>query len=218
MEFTNILGPESLMLQIMKNVKQGNALEVEESILTLKDEGPEDLREITLALSAYMLVLGKKALNYKDARSKLEKLLSSGAALEKFREFIIKQGGNPMVIEKPEIMGKANIILEVKAETSGYIHQINTLDIGLASVSLGAGREKVSDEIDITVGFHIYKKLADRVETGEVIAKVYCNDKAKGEIAIRKLLDAYTIKDKKIEPPSLIYKFVTADNIESWDY
>ncbi len=154
-------------------VAVGNALEVRESIELLKGGGPDDAREITLQLCAEMLVLAKISPNHKKAYTTLESLIASGAALEKFKEWIEAQGGNARIIDKPELLEVSRQTSIVAAGKKGVVASIQTRDIGVAGNLLGAGRMQASDEVDTTVGMDVHVKPGDKVEKGQPLATIY---------------------------------------------
>ena len=151
----------------------GNALEVIEAFDVLRGRAPEDLTELTLALCAQMLILGGKAKDEAQARQRLEEVRKSGAALEKFREIIRWQGGDPAVVDHPERLPRADRTTEVKAAQSGFVGAIDSEGVGLAAVALGAGREKVDSKIDPAVGFTLLKKVRDPVAAGEALVRIH---------------------------------------------
>lgn len=175
----------------------GNSLEIIESIEALKGKGSEDLMEVTLALGAEMLILGKKAKNLKEAEGKLEQAIESGAGLKKFEQMIRSQGGNPDVIHNYDLLPRAKYEIEVKSQREGYVKSIQTKEIGSAACELGAGREKIDDQIDLSIGFLINKKVGDYVEKREVIASVFANDLTKGKTAEEEIKDSYKISKQK---------------------
>jgi len=175
----------------------GNSLEVIESIGALKGKGPQDLREVTLALGAEMLLLGKKAKSVRGAQGKLEQAIENGAGLKKFEQMIKSQGGNPDVIYDYDLLPKAKYKIEVKSDRTGYVQSIQTEEIGFACCKLGAGREKVDDGIDPAVGFLIKKKVGDYVKKGELLACVLANDLRKGKTARKEIKHCYKISRKK---------------------
>jgi len=175
----------------------GNSIEVVEAIQALKGKAPSDLLEVTLALSAHMLVLGKKAKNPKAAEKKLRQAIVTGRALEKFSELIKRQGGNPKVLDDYRLLPWAKHKQMVSSDKKGYIQSIDTMKIGLSAVKLGAGREKMDSRIDPGVGFLIKKKVGDFVEKGESLAIVFANDVSKGESASMEIKQAYQITKKK---------------------
>src|SRR5690606_18218399 len=129
----------------------GNALEVEECVHALHGEGPADLRELTLALAAEMLVLGNAAPDTTAAREAARAALDDGRALDKMREIIAAQGGNPSVLDDPAILPQAEARRVVHATETGTVTRMDVRAIGEAAVELGAGRRALGDAIDPAV-------------------------------------------------------------------
>jgi len=123
----------------------GNALEVKEALATLKGSGPPDLRELCLELGGWMLYMAGKVKNPEQGGNILEETISSGRALDKFREMVTVQGGDVKVIDNPDLLPQAEKIYPVKAAGSGYISRLDAEAIGTAAVSLGAGRATRED-------------------------------------------------------------------------
>jgi pyrimidine-nucleoside phosphorylase len=171
----------------------GNSIEVIEAIQALKGKWPEDLMAVTFALGTHMLVLGRKAKNLKQAEKNLEEALKSGKALDKFKQMVRRQGGNPKVVDDYRLLPWAKYKIAVESEQTGHVRSIDTLKIGLSVQKLGAGRERVDSEIDPGVGFLIKKKVGDRVKEGETLALVFCNDLKKGRWAKQEIKGAYQI-------------------------
>lgn len=155
----------------------GNALEVREAMETLQGGGPEDLKELCLTLGAHMLVLGDREKDYAIARRRLEQLLASGGAREKFKELVRAQGGDVSVIENPKKLPVASLQHAVTAPVDGYISRMNTMAIGRAAMLLGAGRASAGDEIDHTAGILLNKKPGEHVRRGEPLAVLHTNRK-----------------------------------------
>lgn len=151
----------------------GNALEVREAIDTLKGEGPQDLTKLVLTLGSQMVVLAGKAKTLKEARGNLIDSINSGAALEKFKEFLKNQGGDPSVVHNPEKLPQAKYKIPVPAQRSGYVSHITADKIGMAAMLLGAGRAYKEDDINPAVGIVLKKKIGDRVEKGETLMTLY---------------------------------------------
>ena len=126
----------------------GNSLEVIEAIEALKGRGPKDFMALCETLGAYMLVSSKIATNYEDGVRRIKEALESGAALEKLKEFVTNQGGNPMIAEDYSLFPQASHIVEIKSEKTGYIDKIEAEAIGVSAMVLGAGRETKEDEED----------------------------------------------------------------------
>lgn len=182
----------------------GNSLEVIEAIDTLKQQGPEDITELSLALAGYMVFLGGKASSPEEGRKKTEQALTSGQALQKFREFVIGQGGDPSIIDRKDVFPQASYQIPILAEKSGYVNQIDARIIGMASQHSGAGREKKEDKIDLAAGILLQKKVGARVEQGSPLATVFGNDKEKVKLAANEALTAYVIREEQPEPSLLI--------------
>ena len=183
----------------------GNALEVKEVIEVLKGKGPEDLKEECVCLCSNIIALEEK-ISIDEAKQKVEEVLANGKAFEKFKEWIKAQGGNINMIENPELLPSADYIYELKAEESGYLTAMDAEKIGIASVLLGAGREKKDDPIDYSAGIVIKKKPGDMVNKGDVLAVLHASDEKKFADAAKTYLSAISISDKPKEKESLIFE------------
>jgi len=189
----------------------GNALEVREAIRILKGEdldASNRLRELCLNLGATMLVLAEKVQEPDEGYRLLEKLLDKGKALDKFREFVLSQGGNDKVIDDPSLLPVAQYAAEVRAEKSGYITAIAADKLGLLAMELGAGRVKKGDEIDPAVGLELDISMGKRVEVGDTLAVIHLNEKTVREQIINRFRGLYKINDSKPEELPLIYDIV----------
>ncbi|MGH4138260.1 pyrimidine-nucleoside phosphorylase [Clostridium sp.] len=191
----------------------GNALEVKEAIDTLKGEGPEDLTELCLTLGAHMLVLGKKAKNAEQAREILKDIIKSGKGLQKLRELVVAQGGNPAYVDDPSMFPLPTIVEPIISNKEGYVKAIKADDIGKAALVLGAGRETKESIIDLAVGIVLHKKIGDFVKIGDAIATIYANDSEKQKVAVKMVLAAYEIVTAKIIAKPLIKGIVTKDGM-----
>ncbi len=189
----------------------GNALEVKEAIDTLKGEGPEDLTELCLTLGAHMLVLGGKAKDAEQARKILVDIIKSGKGLQKLRELVVSQGGNPAYVDDPSIFPVPAIVEPIISNYEGYVKGIKADDIGKAALVLGAGRETKESKIDLSVGIVLHKKIGDFVKKGEAIATVYASSAEKQKVSVKMVLDAYEIVEGKILSKPLIKGIVTKD-------
>lgn len=165
----------------------GNSLEVIEAINTLKGNGPSDLLELTLVLGSKMLVLADKAQDEIEARKMLITNIKNGKGIKKLEEFVSAQGGNVEYIKNLDKFSKSKYIIEVKAEKSGIITKINTEQVGIIAMKLGAGRVTKESKIDLSVGVVFNKKLNDNVSEGEILAYIHCNDLGIGEKAKEEL-------------------------------
>ncbi|HDB5058359.1 TPA: pyrimidine-nucleoside phosphorylase [Staphylococcus aureus] len=185
----------------------GNALELQEAIDTLKGQGPKDLTELVLTLGSQMVVLANKAETLEEARALLIEAIDSGAALEKFKTFIKNQGGDKTVIDHPERLPQAQYQIEYKVKKSGYVTELVSNDIGVASMMLGAGRLTKEDDIDLAVGIVLNKKIGDKVEEGESLLTIHSNRQDVDDV-VKKLDSSITIADYVVSP-TLIHKIIT---------
>lgn len=182
----------------------GNSLEVIEAINTLKGNGPEDLTELCLTLGSYMVFFAGKADSYEEAREMLKENIANGKAYDKFCEFIEGQGGNREQANNTDLLPKASIIDELKAEKDGYVSGIMSEDIGVSSLLLGGGRRAKTDVIDLSVGIVLNKKVGDAVKAGDVLAYIHANDNDKLLEAKERIKNAFTISDDVRERNVLI--------------
>ncbi|GAB4509496.1 MAG: pyrimidine-nucleoside phosphorylase [Anaerolineae bacterium] len=192
----------------------GNALEVAEAIDVLKGEGPSDLRAHCLEIAAHMLRLagqGEKWIELDDTRHYLETQITNGAALNKLREVIAAQGGDPRVIDNTEVMPQARITEHIEAERDGYIAQVAADHVALAAFVLGAGREKKEDSIDLAVGVKVYVNVGDEVRKGQRIATIYANDLNKVPESHQQLQQAIAFEDQPVARLPLFYDVIGRD-------
>jgi pyrimidine-nucleoside phosphorylase len=195
----------------------GNALEVEESIMALRGEGPPDLMKVTYALGAEMLVLAGLASNRDDAFRRMEVAISSGRAAAKFQEIIAAQGGDPNVIDDPSILPQAAECELYLAPRDGVVAQVEPKTIGRGITAMGGQRTKVEDGIDSSVGFVITARTGDIVRAGEPLATVFARDRAGAEAGLATLRAAITIADDAEPPLPLVSHRVTEAGVELYD-
>lgn len=186
----------------------GNALEVQEAIDVLKGEGPDDITELSISLAGAMVYLGGIADTMESGKKKAGDALSTGKALDKFREFVSGQGGNPDITRDHGLLPQAGSFLDVKAETGGYISRLDAMRIGLASQHTGAGRQRKDDKIDMSAGIVLKRKLGDIVSKGDVICTVYGNDRNRIEAGAKEAAGAFEITEEKPGSTSLIKKII----------
>ncbi len=185
----------------------GNILEVKEAMAVLRGEGPDDLLEVCTALASLIAHLSLKV-SLEDARLMVKDAISSGRALAKFKEWIVAQGGDGRYVDNPELWENACISEDVLAPKDGYISHINAEAVGLAGVTLGAGRATKDDEIDFSAGIILHKKTGEFVKAKEVIATLYTNRKNAVRNAKAEVLGAIEISDAPVEKQPLIYETV----------
>lgn len=186
----------------------GNSLEVMEAIETLKGKGPSDITELALTLASYMIFAGEKAETQEKGYEMAKEALESGAALKKLAEFIAGQGGDPEVIEDYSLFPRPNCFVEIKASEEGFIHSIEARAIGLASQHSGAGRATKEDQIDLSAGILLHKKVGEAVKADEVLATVYGNDIDKVQKGAMEAAKAYKIRMEQPETEPLIKKVI----------
>ena len=186
----------------------GNANEVREAIDTLKGEGPEDLKELSLTLASQMAVLGGKVQTTEEARELLEKVIADGSALEKFKVFVNNQGGNGSLVDQPEKLPTAKYNIDVLATASGYVDSIDAEQVGVAASILGAGRQTKEDEIDLAVGIILHKKVGDAVKEGDVLATLEANTEAVEDV-VKKVQNSYHYGQEQ-KQTKLIKRIITA--------
>ncbi len=167
----------------------GNALEVVEVVEVLRGGGPEDLRELCLETAGWMLHLGGVSKTVAEGKQQSAKLISSGKALEKFRQLVELQGGDAGVIDDSKRLPQAKHTLQVSSVRTGFLASLQCEQIGTACVILGGGRERKEDLVDPAVGIVLHKKVGDQVAAGEPIATVYYNAEAQAARA-RQLIEA----------------------------
>src|ERR1700686_1120900 len=172
----------------------GHANEIVECIEVLNGRGPGDLRELSVELSAWMFYLGEKTKSVAEGRKLAERMISSGEALEKFRQCIRLQGGDERVIDEPDLLPKAVWAVEVKSSASGTVAATNCERFGIALAMLGGGRETKEDRIDHAVGLEFHKRIGERVEKGEPLATIHYNSGAKLAEATRMVADSFVIE------------------------
>jgi pyrimidine-nucleoside phosphorylase len=171
----------------------GNALEVIEAFQALSGRGPDDLNKLCRELAANMLVLGRASETVEDGRQLYEELIRSGAALEKMRQIIRAQGGDPRAVDDHQLLPQASGRLEVKSPQTGYVRSIDAEALGRASMILGAGRARLGDEIDPSVGLIVEAKLGDWIESGSTLVALHFNDPARARAAAQIIEQAYQI-------------------------
>jgi pyrimidine-nucleoside phosphorylase len=187
----------------------GNALEVVECIEVLNGGGPEDLRELSLQLSAWMFYLGQRAKSVEEGYKLAADAIASGRALKKFREIVRRQGGDERVMDDPNLLPQAKHTIKFTAAQPGFVVSMDCERIGTASVVLGGGREKKEDSVDPAVGLVLHKKVGDEVMQGEPICTVYYNSDQRLEEALAMLRVGYHIAPVAPETPhTLIHKII----------
>jgi pyrimidine-nucleoside phosphorylase len=186
----------------------GNSVEVIEAIDCLKGGGPADLREITLELTAEMLVLAGTAPGRDEALQQCHRALETGAALEKFRELVRAQGGNPAVADDPGILDIAPDTAEFRSDGDGFVAAMDCRGIGNAAMVLGAGRLKTTDPVDHGVGIEMLVRIGDKVSRGDAMARIFHRNGKGLEGCTTRLREAFQLSGKPVAVPPLIHECV----------
>ena len=183
----------------------GNALEVQEAIMTLRGEGPADFVAHCLEVAGHLLLFGGKAPSMTEAKQLAKDVLEDGRALSKFRIMVERQGGQAELVDNPEKFPKAPFVETIFADRSGYVAGINAGVVGLSCVPLGGGRETKNAPIDHAVGMIIPLKVGDRIATGDLLGTVHANNPQKLTQACAGLEAAFTWSDKPVPALPLFY-------------
>lgn len=175
----------------------GNSLEVIEAINILKGKKSGHLKEIALRIGSKLMIMEGLAKTEDEARKVLEGKISDGSAIEKFKEMVELQGGDPSYIDDTDKFKKSSIIKDITSEETGFVKAIEAIEIGIASRDLGAGRHKKGDVLDLSAGIYLHKKVGDFVEKGEKIATIYTEKENEVAGAIERIKAAYAFSDKR---------------------
>ncbi|NLP11547.1 thymidine phosphorylase [bacterium] len=180
----------------------GNWLEVQEAVQALQGRGPSDLMEITYELGAEMLRLAGST----KTRADLERIIDSGAALEKFLSLVAAQGGDQACLLKPKRYPAPKYQHPLYSQGEGYLLSIDALAVGQACVTLGGGRNQMHETIDHKAGILLWKKCGDPVHSGELLAMLYSDRKDALADAFLQLKNAFRLSETRPQPPSLIHQ------------
>jgi pyrimidine-nucleoside phosphorylase/thymidine phosphorylase len=187
----------------------GNALEVMEVSQTLLNAGPPDLTRLSLELAARMIFLAKLTETLEDAREVAQARLLDGSGFKKLRDVIAAQGGDPMVLDRFDMLPNATGAMEITAPRGGYVSAIDAEEIGLASAMIGAGRDTKEDSIDPAVGVILQVKAGEKVDEGGVLCRIYYTKEDRLEEAAERVEDAFRLSSNQPEPRELILEVVS---------
>lgn len=198
------------MSAILSNMNQplgyavGNSLEVREAIDVLQDRGPQDVRELVLALGSELMVSAGISAGYASAQKKLEQLLASGAAWGKFLQFVELQGGDSGYLLEPSLLPTSSQQLALVSPQAGYVAALDALCIGQCAVKLGAGRAQQDSEIDKAAGIVLLKKQGDAVQVGESLAILHGNNHELLQGVAQEVIGAWRFTEQRPERQPLI--------------
>ncbi len=187
----------------------GNANEVAEAIATLRGTGPADVAALSSEVAARMLVLADLTRDLEDARARVTHARSSGAGLEKFRQIVEAQGGDPRVVDDPSRLPRPAVSDVWPAPRRGVVTLIDAERVGLAAVALGAGRDRVDAEVEPAAGVDVLRGVGSDVAAGEPVLRVSAADASRIAAALALLSQAVEIGDVPPDPQPLIQDTLT---------
>lgn len=182
----------------------GNAVETHEAIETLKGQLQGDFAELSVELSARMLLVAGLETDIEPARDRIRRAILSGEALDKFRNVVEAQGGNPRIIDDPKLLPQGRIRKDILSDRSGFVSAIETDEIGRVVMDWGGGRRRLEDSIDYGVGLCIHAKIGDRINMGDPIATAYFNDDSKFDAMKTRVRNSYSVAPEPVASPPLI--------------
>jgi pyrimidine-nucleoside phosphorylase len=183
-----------------------------ECIEVLNGKGPADLRELSVELSAWMFYLGEKTNSVEEGRKLAVRMISSGGALDKFRQCVRLQGGDERVIDSPDLLPTAASRIDVNSNAGGVLVATDCQQFGIALAMLGGGRETKEDRIDHAVGLDFHKRIGDRIEIGQPLATIHYNNDAKLDAATDMIAESFVIDQNSggQAPRALIRRIIGA--------
>ena len=194
----------------------GNALEVKDAIDVLSGRTKGALLEVSLLLGSHMLVCAGRAATPEEGRALLLEKLHSGAGLEKFKEMIRAQGGDPRVCDDVTLLPQAKVVRKVYCGYTGYMAQMDTQALGLAAQAMGAGRAKKSDQLDYSVGFVLPVRIGDAVTPDMELCTLYARSEADADQAERAIRAALVFSPTPVPPAPLCYAVITKDGVKKY--
>jgi pyrimidine-nucleoside phosphorylase len=182
----------------------GNALEIRETIATLRGDGPSDFAELVLGASAQLLALSDLGIDEAAGRERAAAAVEDGSALAAYERWIRAQGGDP----SEDVLPSAAVVRMVAAPGDGYVGRLGAVAVGTAALHLGAGRVTKDGEIDHAVGVRCLKKRGDPVTAGEALAEIHARDEASAERAAAEVVEAYTLDAERPTPRSIVLETI----------
>jgi pyrimidine-nucleoside phosphorylase len=180
----------------------GNALEVAEAVACLRGEGPDDLRQVVLALAGEMLALGGEAPDPEAGRDAAQVLLDSGRPLERFRRMIERQGGDARIVDEPERLPRAPVVAGFEASRTGRVSAVHPRPLGMGVVEIGGGRLRLTDRVDPSVGLDALVAPGTRVQAGELLARVHARSRDDAERLLAVLREAVVVQSEEDDDPA----------------
>lgn len=188
----------------------GHSNEVIEAIDVLRGKGPDDLRELSVELSAWMFQLGERTESVEEGRRLAKQMIASGKALETFRNCVRLQGGEARVLDDYSLLPVAKKRVDVVSPRVGFITATHCRDFGLALAMLEGGRGKKEDRIDHGVGLEFHRRIGDRVQAGEKLVTIQYNSDTRLSEAENLIASSFVIGDTAPRVPPLIRRVIGA--------
>ncbi|MDY2788253.1 MAG: pyrimidine-nucleoside phosphorylase [Atopobium sp.] len=195
----------------------GNTLEVAEAATTLQGKGPKDLTDICVELAGNLLHLAGKG-DMDTCRDLARAQIANGEGFAKLKEMVAAQGGNAALLDTPfEMLVQPRPSRELRAAHAGSIFAMDTERCGIASVALGAGREKKEDTIDYSAGIVLAKKTGDSVQAGDLLATLYAANEDLLDAGEKIFTDALDIREQEAVAAPLFHARVSREGVERFD-
>lgn len=182
----------------------GNSLEIKEAVQALSGKIQADVYEVVLEICTQIMLLSGKFSDAGKCQRQIKDVIKSGKALEKFKELVVRQGGDASYIDDLDKFEKAKIIAPVISENKGYVEKLDAGKVGKAGLEIGIGRMKKEDAIDHSAGIVFEKKIGDRVKVGDILAYVHGNSPEHVNNAVEQVLNAYRFGNVKTEKKNII--------------
>jgi len=186
----------------------GNALETAEALEILHGGGPDDLRDLTYALVAEMLRMAGISRTETDAMRRIHQVVADGTALERMRRIVEAQGGDPAFVDEPSELPLARHRSTIAAPIEGYITGIDPLELGHASMGLGAGRLRAEDSVDPGAGIRLHAQIGDRVSSGDQLATLYASRKDLLTSGVERIAGSFRIGKRRPRKRSRIIETI----------
>ena len=186
----------------------GNAVEVREAVEILRGERRGRLLDLCLTLTGQLAVLAGVTPTAEAGRGRARQALERGDALQRFRDFVAAQGGDPNVVDDLSLLPAAPVSREVAAPVDGWLAAVDAEAVGQVAASLGAGRQRIEDKIDPAVAVELAVKIGDQVSAGQAIGRVAARDEEAATAAADRLLEALRWSERSVPAPPLVYRVV----------
>ncbi len=185
----------------------GNSLEVIEAINTLNGKGPKDLVELALEAGSIMLEQAHLVKDHEEGRKRIQKAIDDRSGFKKLCALFEAQGGDVSYLKDPDKFEKAKFAIPVLASNEGYVKRIDSMEIGVSAMKLGAGRATMEDKIDMSAGIVLAKKVGDHVKKGELLATCYTN-KYGVDSVISDVHDAFSLSKEKVNVQPIVHAYI----------